>query len=356
MRWSRSLVAPVATLTLALTACPAGPNPPAGAPARSAEVAAPSSPVGPAEITLAFAGDVHFAGRTAGLLDVPTTAFGPISSTLSAADLTMVNLETAVTTRGSPEPKQFLFRAPTTTYDAVRAAGVDVVSIANNHTLDYGRDGLADTVDAAKAAGVPAVGAGVDAAAAYAPWITRVSGTRIAFLAFSQVDELWSEWRATETRAGIAMTRDLPRAVAAVRAARQRADVVVVYVHWGTEGAACPPAEARAFADEIAQAGADIVVGTHAHLLLGDGWIGRTFVQYGLGNFLWWRNDAYSNDTGVLRVTLRGAEIVKTALVPALISRRTGQSQLAGGQDATRILREYADLRGCTGLAASPTG
>ncbi|MER7419423.1 CapA family protein [Micromonospora peucetia] len=356
MRWSRSLVAPAATLTLALTACPAGPNPPAGAPARSAEAAAPSSQTGPAEITLAFAGDVHFAGRTAGLLAAPTTAFGPISSTLSAADLTMVNLETAVTTRGTPEPKQFLFRAPASTYDAVKAAGVDVVSIANNHTLDYGREGLADTVNAARAAGVPAVGAGVDAAAAYAPWITRVNGTRIAFLAFSQVDELWSEWRATENRAGIAMTRDLPRAVAAVRAARQRADVVVVYVHWGTEGDACPPTDARAFADEVARAGADIVVGTHAHLLLGDGWIGRTFVQYGLGNFLWWRDDAYSNDTGVLRVTLRGAEIVETELVPALISRRTGQPQLADGQDATRIIREYADLRGCTGLAASPTG
>ncbi|MGC4791793.1 CapA family protein [Micromonospora sp. DT178] len=356
MRWARSLVALAATLTLALAACTAGPKSPAGAPGRSASVAATPSQAVPAEITLAFAGDVHFAGRTAGLLKDPATAFGRISSALSGADLAMVNLETAVTTGGSPEPKQFLFRAPASTYDAVKAAGVDVVSIANNHTLDYGREGLADTLAAAEAAGVPAVGAGADAAAAYAPWITRVGATRIAFLAFSQVDELWSEWKATESRAGIAMTRDLPRAVAAVRAARQRADVVVAYVHWGTEGDACPPSEARAFAGEMARAGADIVVGTHAHLLLGDGWIGRTFVQYGLGNFLWWRDDAYRNDTGVLRVTLRGATIVETELVPALISRRTGQPELAGGADAARILREYADLRGCTGLAPSPTG
>lgn len=349
MKWARSFVALAATLTV--TACEGARTPPAEVPIRSAP---PASPSQPAKITLAFAGDVHFADRTRDLLGDPATAFGPISSTLSAADLAMVNLETAVTTRGAPEPKEFHFRAPASAYDAVKAAGIDVVSIANNHALDYGRTGLTDTVDAARAAGVPAVGAGADAAAAYRPWITKIRGTRTAVLGFSQVAELWSQWRATETRAGIAMTRDLPRAVAAVRAARQQADVVVVYVHWGTEGDACPPDEARAFAGEMARAGATMVVGTHAHLLLGDGWLGRTFVQYGLGNFVWWRDDAYSNDTGVLRVTLDGSAISKTELVPATISRRTGRPEPAGGEDAARIRREYADLHSCTGLAASP--
>ncbi|MEV4658726.1 CapA family protein [Micromonospora sp. NPDC049301] len=356
MTWARSFVALAATLTLA--ACDAAParTPPAGAPTRAAPTASPAaSPSHPTEITLAFAGDVHFAGRTADLLGDPATAFGSISSTLSAADLAMVNLETAVTTRGAPEPKEFHFRAPASAYDAVKAAGIDVVSIANNHALDYGRTGLADTVDAARAAGMPAVGAGADAAAAYTPWFTEIRGTRIAVLGFSQISELWSEWRATDTRAGIAMTRDLPRATAAVRAARRQASVVVVYVHWGTEGDACPPAEARAFADEMAEAGATIIVGTHAHLLLGDGWIGNTFVQYGLGNFLWWRDDAYSNDTGVLRVTLDGSATSKTELVPATISRRTGRPELAAAADAAQIRREYAGLHACTGLAASPT-
>ncbi|MEV6368203.1 CapA family protein [Micromonospora musae] len=338
-------------VTLLVMACDPVRTSPAGAPTLSASPASPSQPT---KITLAFAGDVHFTDRTADLLGDPATAFGSISSTLSAADLAMINLETAVTTRGTPEPKQFRFRAPASAYDAVKAAGIDVVSIANNHALDYGRTGLADTVDAAKAAGMPAVGAGVDAAAAYRPWITEIRGTRIAVLGFSQISELWSEWRATDNRAGIAMTRDLPRAVEAVRAARRQASVVVVYVHWGAEGDACPTAEARAFAGEMAEAGATIVVGTHAHLLLGDGWLGNTFVQYGLGNFLWWRDDAYSNDTGVLRVTLDNTAISKTELLPATISRRTGRPELASGQDVARIHREYADLRACTGLAASP--
>lgn len=323
---------------------------------RPAAPTAPPSPTGPAEITLAFAGDVHFTGRTESLLDDPATAFGSISSVLSAADIAMINLETAVTTRGTPEPKRFHFRAPPSTYEAVKAAGVDVVSIANNHALDYGRVGLADTLEAAKVAGVPAVGAGADAAEAYAPWITEVRGTKIAFLGFSQVQELWTRWRATDTQPGIAMARDLPRAVAAVKAAREAADVVVVYVHWGLEGNSCPPAEARTFASEMAKAGADIVVGTHAHMLLGDGWLGNTFVQYGLGNFLWWRNDAYSNDTGVLQVTLLGSKIVKTEFVPALISRTTGQPEVATGAEMERILQKYEKLRPCTRLADEPAG
>src|SRR5258705_1115947 len=93
----------------------------------------------PPPITLAFGGDVHFAERTLALLDSPSTAFGPISSVLSAADIAMVNLETAVTTGGTPEPKEYHFRAPPSAFAAVKAAGVDLVTLANNHSLDYGQ-------------------------------------------------------------------------------------------------------------------------------------------------------------------------------------------------------------------------
>jgi poly-gamma-glutamate synthesis protein (capsule biosynthesis protein) len=317
-------------------------------------LAAPSpTPTGPPEITLAFAGDIHFVERTLPLLDDPATAFGPVATVLSDADLAMVNLETAVTDGGTPEPKEFLFRAPAATWDAVREAGVDVVTLANNHALDYGRDGLADTLDSAASADVPVVGAGESAAVAYAPWIAEVRGVRIAFLGLSQVWELWDSWSAQDDRAGIAYAMDSGRALAAVAAARSQADVVVVYVHWGQEGNGCPIGEMSSFATAVADAGADIVVGTHAHLLLGDGWLGRTYVQYGLGNFLWWRDDRFSNDTGVLWVTLEGSDIASVELRPAVISRETGQPIPVAGEEADRVAAEYADLRGCTGLAAS---
>lgn len=330
-----------------------GPDPVFSAAPLSTAAPASSGPGSASDLTLAFAGDVHFMERTATLLAKdPSTAFGPVAQVLSSADVAMVNLETAVTTRGTPEPKQFHFRAPASAYGALRAAGVDVATIANNHSLDYGQVGLTDTLDNARQAGFPVIGAGGTAAEAYAPWITTVKGTKIAFLAFSQIHELEYTWAAKDSRPGVAMATDLARASAAVAAARKVADVVVVYVHWGQEGNSCPTAEMRTFAAKMADAGATIVLGTHAHLLLGDGWQGRTYVDYGLGNFLWWYDDAFSNDTGVLKVTLRNKIVVGSQLVPAVISRTTGQPLPMDGAEAARIGKKFTDLRKCTGLAS----
>jgi poly-gamma-glutamate synthesis protein (capsule biosynthesis protein) len=220
---------------------------------------------------------VHFAGRNVALLKNPATAFGPIASVLQSADLPMVNLETAITTRGTEEPKTFHFRAPPTAFDAARAAGVDVVTFANNHVRDYGQVGLADTLDAARRAAFPIVGMGHDASQAYAPWIGVVRGVRVAFVAYGQIHMLAYTWAARDDRPGVAMAFDLSRAVAAVAAARQRADVVIVYNHWGQEGNSCATAEQRAFAARLAAAGADVVLGAHAHVLLGDGWLDDLF-------------------------------------------------------------------------------
>jgi poly-gamma-glutamate capsule biosynthesis protein CapA/YwtB (metallophosphatase superfamily) len=343
-------------LTLALAVSGCAPPPPTATPATSPPASPSASPPPRREITIAFAGDVHFTERTAALLDDPKTAFGPISAVLSGADLTIVNLESAVTTRGTPQPKTFHFRAPASAYSALKAAGIDVASVANNHAGDYGPIGLADTVDLAARADMPIVGAGRDAAAAFAPRIFTVSGTRIAVLGVSQIAELWQSWRATPDRAGIAMARDLALTTAAVRAARAKADVVIVYVHWESpEGRVCPTGEMRSLASALARAGADAVVGTHGHILLGGGWLGHTYVHYGLGNFLWWRDDAASNDTGVLTLHLVDGRIVSGELVPAVISRRTGQPLPASTSAAQRITQDEPRLRGCAALADGPT-
>ncbi|HEV7898176.1 MAG TPA: CapA family protein, partial [Planosporangium sp.] len=218
---TRALIALV-TVLVAVAGCSSGaPGAPVaiwGQPATGGAAGSASGSTPPADITLAFAGDVHFEGRTADLLTRPADAFGPIASVLQNADVAMVNLETAVTERGTPEPKQFHFRAPGSAFDAVKAAGVDVVTIANNHSLDYGQVGLTDTLDNARKAAVPAIGAGRNAAEAYAPWVTTVRGTRVAFVAVSQVHELESTWAARDNRAGVAMAADGARAAAAVRA------------------------------------------------------------------------------------------------------------------------------------------
>jgi len=131
--------------------------------------------------------------------------------------------------------------------------------------------GLSDTVAAAKAAGFPYIGIGVNADAAWAPYVTTINGTYIAVVGVSQVAELASSWVATGTRPGEANAIDLARTLAAVRVVKQLAKIVIVFMHWGTEGESCPDASQLALAPQLAAAGADIIVGSHAHELQGLG-------------------------------------------------------------------------------------
>jgi poly-gamma-glutamate capsule biosynthesis protein CapA/YwtB (metallophosphatase superfamily) len=309
-----------------------------------------SHPAG--SITLAFAGDVHFTGRTTKLLRHPATAFGPIASLLRSADLTVVNLETAVTSGGQPQPKYYHFRTRPAAFTALRDAGIDVANMANNHVLDYGRTGLADTLAAARRAHFPVLGIGASAAAAWSPHVVTVKGVKIAFLGVSQVSELASSWVATNHRSGEAHAINLHRTLAAVRAARNVADVVIVIMHWGTEGQACPDANQLALAPRLARAGANVIVGSHAHVLQGSGWLGRTFVAYGMANFLWWEA-SYSTSTGVLLLTLYRHGPVSSRFVPATVSA-TGQPIVDTGPAARQARAHYRSLRACTRLSARP--
>src|SRR3984957_9093849 len=299
-------------------------------------------------VTLAFAGDVHFTGRTAPLLNDPATAFGPTAALLKSAASTGVNLETAVTSRGAPQPKTYHFRTGPAAFTALRRAGVDLVTMANNHVLDYGQAGLADTLAAAKAARFPYVGIGADAAAAWAPYVTTVKGMRIAVIGVSQVAELASSWVATASRPGEANAIDLTRTLAAVRAARRLAPTVIVFMHWGTEGESCPDPNQLSLARKLAAAGASIIVGAHAHMLQGSGWLGHTFVAYGMGNFLWWES-SYSTSTGVLELTLHSRAPLTARFIPAVVSR-TAQPIALRGAPARRAAAHYASLRACTPL------
>jgi poly-gamma-glutamate synthesis protein (capsule biosynthesis protein) len=301
-------------------------------------------------VTLAFGGDVHFMGRTARLLRDPATAFGPIASVLRAADFTAVNLETAVTSRGTPQPKRYHFRTVPAAFTALRDGGVDLVTMANNHVLDYGQVGLADTLAAAKAARFPYVGIGKDAAAAWAPYVTTIKGTKIAIIGVSRVHQLASSWVATPSRPGEANAIDLRRTLGAVRYARRLAPVVIVFMHWGYEGDPCPSAEQQSLAQQLSAAGATIIIGAHAHVLQGSGWLAHTFVAYGMGNFMWYEdNDA----TGVLELTLHPHAPLTARFIPAVVSN-TGQPVVVRGAAARSAVASYDSLRACAGLASQP--
>jgi hypothetical protein len=342
-------------------ACTTAPATSQAAPGPSRAASRPASPAdrpgqagrGTGDVTLAFAGDVHFTGRTARLLGDPAAAFGPIASVLKSADFTAVNLETAVTSRGAPQPKTYHFRTTPPAFTALRDAGIDLVTMANNHVLDYGQVGLADTLAAVQGARFPYVGIGVNAAAAWAPYVTTIKGMTIAIVGVSQVAELASSWVATGTRPGEANAIDLAQTLAAVRAAKRLAKIVIVFMHWGTEGEACPDPAQLSLAPKLAAAGASIIVGAHAHMLQGSGWLGHTFVAYGMGNFLWWEN-SYSTSTGVLKLTLHPHGPLTARFIPAVVSG-TGQPIVDRGAAARQAAAHYASLRACAGLTAQPS-
>ena len=315
-------------------------------------------PPADSELTLAFAGDVHFEAHLRGLLEDPDAALSEVAPLLGAADVTMLNLETAITDRGAPEPKDYTFRASPVALDALAAAGVDVVSLANNHGMDFGVAGYRDTLAAKADAPLAVIGIGRDAAEAYEPYVQSVDGTRVAILAATIVPEPTTEqWAAVGTRGGLATAVDPRQLLAAVRLAATDAHLVVVYMHWGEEHVACPTNEQEKLRRELAVAGADVVLGSHAHVLLGSGWADDgTYINYGLGNFIWYhgRSEEVAS-TGVLTLTVRGGNVVDHGWAPARIPPSGGVPEPLDGPGARAAREQWNDLRGCARLAGEPT-
>lgn len=269
----------------------------------------------------------------------------------------MVNLETPVTTRGRRDPKElelasdrYHFRAPSGALGMLADAGVDVVSVANNHAGDYGQVGLDDTIRSARRSGVAVVGAGADADAAFTPHVQRVDDLDVAVLAADTVQREGSSgvWEAGPDNPGIAAARgsrdDL--LLDAVETAAQRQDLVVVYLHWGRENEACPTRGQRL----LAAAGADAVVGSHSHVLGGAGWSGDTYVSYGLGNFVWYHSR--QPDTGVLTLRLDADGVVGEEWTPARIAA-DGRPVRVTGAARGGAVRDWEARARCTGLGST---
>lgn len=306
--------------------------------------------------TIAFGGDVHFEGFLRSRLNTPRTAMGPIASVLRRADLAMINLETAITDGGTRAPgKQYTFRAPASAFTALKAAGVDVVSMANNHGMDYMETGLADSLAASKRAKYPVVGVGRNDTEAYRPYRKVVNGNRVSIIGATQVldDHLIAAWTATPDKPGLASAKDEARLLRAVRQARRNSDTVIVHLHWGTEMQKCPNPAQLSLAPKLVKAGADVVVGGHAHILLGSGYLGRAYVSYGLGNFVFYNsNPATTGRTGVLTLTINGRRVLKDTWTPATI--QGGVPVPMTGSARTQAVADWKALRSCTGLSTRP--
>ena len=245
----------------------------------SLAVAGRSGAAGEPLVELIAVGDVMLGRGVAGEPH-PLAAVAPW---LASADLALGNLECVVAEAGAARPGPYRLRAPLSAVATLRAAGFDLLGLANNHTLDYGPQGLAETAARLQEAGITPVGAGADAAAAARSLIRDVGGVRLAFLAFNAVSD--PEDRPQDsgwTRAGW----DPAHALAAIATARAQADAVIVSIHWGYEYDLRPDPAQRDVAQAMVDAGAALVIGHHPHVVQGTDASRGSFVAYSLGNLL----------------------------------------------------------------------
>jgi poly-gamma-glutamate capsule biosynthesis protein CapA/YwtB (metallophosphatase superfamily) len=221
---------------------------------------------------------------------------------LAGADIAFGNLECAISKRGTPFEKLYNFRGtPAALRGLARHSGLDVLNLANNHAGDYGPVALLDTVRGIERLGMKAVGAGRNLRRALKPQIVERLGLRVAFVGFSEVAPV--EFAASADRAGTAWAT--PEAVtAAVHRARRRADVVVATFHWGVEKAATESAAQQALATAAADAGAQLVIGAHPHVLQPLRRQGSAVVAYSLGNFVFGAVSDETTATGILETDL----------------------------------------------------
>ena len=302
---------------------------------------------------LALAGDTMLGRKVGERLDQagPRALFADeLVEVVAEADLVVLNLECAISDRGErwPEPhKRFFFRAPPVAVDALQILGVDCVTLANNHALDYGVDALLDTLDLLARAGIATVGAGPDVRAARTPRVLEVSGVRVGVIG---VTDHPRSYAAGAQEPGVAYA-DLDDGVPgwltdSIGAAD--ADVVLVTPHWGPNMTTEPLRYVRRAAHALSSAGATLVAGHSAHVFHG---VAGT-VLYDLGDFI----DDYAtdrltrNDLGLLFiVTFDGPRPVRLEAVPLALDYCF--TRLADDKEAAWIVKRFRSACAAFGTA-----
>jgi poly-gamma-glutamate synthesis protein (capsule biosynthesis protein) len=270
-------------------------------------------------VVLEAVGDITFGEQVGPAIGTYGAAYPwrGVASTLRRADITVGNLETAVSVRGTAATKKYTFRgSPAALKPMHTLAGFDVLTLANNHTVDFGKDALLDTVDAVHAAGMQTIGAGATSVRARRPAIVVEGGLRFALLGYSDVNPLG--FSATDWSAGTAKA-DVDAIDADVRSARRRADVVICFFHWGVELHPDPDSRQARLADACVRSGASVVLGAHPHVL---GPVSRptprTLVAWTLGNFVF-PSSGVTARTGILRVELGASGVTGYRMLPVVI-------------------------------------
>jgi len=297
------------------------------------------------EVTISAVGDIMLSGSARPVLEQHgyAHAFAATRTLLAGSDIVVGNLEAPITNAGNEfTGKRFRFRAPLAVAPALRQAGFSVLTLANNHILDFGAAGLADTLGSLKGSSIRFCGAGSSLEQARAPAIIETQGKRIAFLAYSLTYP--AEFFAGPKRAGTAPGYT-PLVTADVRAARKIADYVVVSFHWGRELAGRPQPYQTRIAHQAIDAGADLILGHHPHVLQGIERYRDGVIFYSLGNFAFGSGSRASDRSIVARITLDGG-IRQVEVFPLNVLNRQVrfQPRVLVGERGEQVIRKLNRL------------
>ncbi len=299
-----------------------------------------SSPISGDSILLRFGGDCLLAGHyedDAG--DSVNLAFDGFDL-LKTADIAMVNLECPVTTRGKRVDKPYNFRMHPRFLSALTGAGIDVVSIANNHIYDFGRVGLFDTISYLDSVGIRHVGAGRNRTEARTPVVVSTNDKSVALLAYYGGSEAP---KATSRKPGVA-DRDIETIQADIAKLKLQnpAAYIVVNLHWGTEKATIPDQEQIEFAHEVIDAGADLIIGHHPHVLQGIEKYKSGVIVYSLGNFVFGGNSRDTYNTALFEVRLHGNNVAYRLIPVAIEGWRARELSGEEGDDVVRAVHKLS--------------
>lgn len=272
------------------------------------------------ETTILFTGDVLFGNSFKTGYDakgIQGVVSEELREELQAADILMVNNEFPFSDRGIPmEDKQFTFQCSPGYVTALNEMGVDIVSLANNHTLDFGKEALSDTFVTLDEAGILYGGAGETVERAEELQVIEVNGKKFGFIAVSRVIPEVS-WKVEFSAPGLFSCYDETRLIELVTQADQMCDFVAVYPHWGVEYEAYPEEYQRKIAQKCMEAGADVVVGAHTHCLQGVEFFDGKPVFYSLGNFIFGRD---IDRSAIVKLTIDAEGNASYRLIPVYAS------------------------------------
>lgn len=297
-------------------------------------------PVLPETATLAFAGDVLFSEQYLAAYDrngIPAIADEEMLSCMRDADLFILNEEFPFSLQGDAmEDKQYTFRIDPKYVRIFQDMGTDIVTVANNHSLDFGQAAFCDTLDTLKSADITCIGGGYNLSEASQPAIAEAGDQTFAIFGATRVSPSYS-WYATDGQPGIFQTYDPTKLNAAITEAAGEVDHVIVFVHWGIEKNETPEEYQRSLARGYIDAGADLVVGCHPHVLQGFEYYNGVPIVYSLGNYLFGNRDG---ETVLLSAVFSKEEALKLQLIPC----RRQNGVLSRIQDPSALYQKLTDL------------